>query len=107
MRVCTERLVASRSASCLTLLHGEPGLHPLLLSARVVLDIGVAMCRQHLGGLLSSVSGGTATVHDDLLALVRQERRRELGDLVRRQVDGSGKVGSLVLARGENLSENE
>ena len=78
-------------------LRGQPGLHPLLLPARVVLDVGVAVRRQHLGGLLGGVSRGTATVHDDLLVLIGQECGGESSHAIRREVDRSGKMSPFVL----------
>lgn len=78
-------------------LRGQPGLHPLLLPARVVLDVGVAVRRQHLGGLLGGVSRGTATVHDDLLVLIGQECGGERGHAIRREVHRSGEMSPFVL----------
>ena len=85
------------STFCWGLLRGQPGLHPLLLPARVVLDVGVAVRRQHLGGLLGGVSRGTATIHDDLLLFVGQEHGGERDHAIRREVHRSGEVGPLVL----------
>ncbi len=79
------------------LLGGQASLHPLLLPARVVPDVGVAVRRQHLGGLLGGVSRGSATVHDDLLVFVGQECGGERGHAIRREVHRSGEVSPLVL----------
>jgi hypothetical protein len=69
-----------------------------------VRDVRVAHSRQFTGGIFTRMSMVVRAVSDDFGALVGQELRRQLPDLVRRHVQRSRNMSLAITLRRERLN---
>jgi hypothetical protein len=91
--------------SLCSLVHRQAGFDPPLGAVDVERQMAVA----ELGQLLEDdcrVRGAAVGIDDDLGRLVGQGGGREVGHLVRRDVDRSGEVDGLEVGRTEGVDEN-